>query len=219
MAMEALVLDISCGAILLLFALIGLKRGFAKQLLGVPAWVAGIIGAFFLFKPLFGIIWDKVGFVQTARDGISSALGKVPFIVSMLEGLGTTTENLANYTIYVVFLFILAVLFGFVFAMFRKICVHLSGSGAFRVFDKIFGFVYGAAVGAVIVVILLALVNYILARPYLPFGDAVYSFMSAGGDSLTMKYVYNAFMEGALSPYIATTPFMVDLYEFLHSVV
>ena len=219
MAMESLVLDISCGAILLLFALIGLKRGFAKQLLGLFAWVAGLVGAFFLFKPIFGILWENVAFLRSARDGISAGLGNVSFLVSMLEGMGMTTEKLANYIIYILFYIILAIAVGIVFAIFRKICVHLSGTGAFRVIDKIFGFVYGAAIGGVIVVCALALVNYILARPYIPFGSTVYAFMNAGAESLTMKYVYNFFMEGILSPYVATTPFMVDLYAFLHSVL
>lgn len=48
-----MVVDIVCGALLLIFGLFGVFKGFARQIFKFASFFAAVIGAFLLVKPAF----------------------------------------------------------------------------------------------------------------------------------------------------------------------
>ena len=213
------IIYIAAGAILLLFALIGLVKGFARQLFGLFAGVAALVGAFFAFKPVYHLLADNLAFINSFRDIIANFLSSLNLIVDFLGKLGTTTLNLANYTIYAIIYLLLVIIIALLYKLIRAIAIKISSTGFLRVLDKILGLVFGAAIGAVVVTLALSVVYYILMRPVFPFAPAIESFMnSAASDgNLVIKYVYQTFMEGILGPYVESSLLLGDFFKVMQT--
>ena len=67
-----MVVDIVCGALLLIFGLFGVFKGFARQIFKFASFFAAVIGAFLLVKPTFDFCY-ALGFGKSWYDAMAGA--------------------------------------------------------------------------------------------------------------------------------------------------
>ncbi|MBQ8726105.1 MAG: CvpA family protein [Clostridia bacterium] len=179
-----MILDIACGAILIVFGLIGLFRGFAKQIYGVLSIFIGFIGAYLLLMPVYNLLYDL--FLKGVVDGLAGLLAPLTFLDSYAAEFGKTTATLfaewAMLLVLYVVLFIVVSLVWKFFKIFFKIC----DLPVIKVFDRIFGLILGLAFGVILVGAVLLLWTSALNWTFIPEGvttamaDAL-AFISDGG--------------------------------------
>ena len=163
-----MILDIACGAILIIFGLIGLFRGFAKQIYGILSIFIGFVGAFLLLMPVYNILYDL--FLKSVVDSLAGMLAPLTFLDAYAAEFGKTTASLfAEWimlaALYIV-LFIVITLVWKLFKVFFKIC----DLPVIKVFDRILGLFLGLAFGLVIISAILLIWTSALGWTVIPEG-------------------------------------------------
>ena len=162
-----MIIDIVCGVVLVLFALIGVFKGFARQIFKFLSFFAAIIGGFFLVKPIYDALIG-VSFFKSWVDGLANAINGVDFLKNMLasyaESVGKTAGLLLSEYIFKLALFIIiSIIVGLLFKLLKKIVFPIADMPVIRVFDRILGLVYALAWAVIILVALLLLFDRVLA--------------------------------------------------------
>ncbi|MBE5742334.1 MAG: CvpA family protein [Clostridiales bacterium] len=164
------ILDIVCIAILVVFAVFGAVKGFARQVLKFASGFIAIVGAALLLKPAYDIL-SSIDAVKSLLDTVSNS---VPF---------------GNYVAMAVLFVVLAIVLGLVWKILKKICLPICDLKFFRFFDKLFGFALGAVWGA-----LFAFGILYIASLVAPKVDAVASiYNSIVTESIVKTYIVDNF--------------------------
>lgn len=139
-----MVVDIVCGALLLIFGLFGVFKGFARQIFKFASFFAAVIGAFLLVKPTFDFCY-ALGFGKSwydamagafNTDGWLGALGKK--ITDYAASCGKTSGQFWAGIVMNACLFVaLAILLGLAFNILKKIVFPIADMPVIKVFDRI----------------------------------------------------------------------------------
>ncbi len=163
-----MIIDIVCGVVLLAFALIGVFKGFARQIFKFLSFFAAIIGGFFLVKPVYDLLYGNVSFFKTWVNGFADVINQVAFIKNILgsyaESVGKTAGLLlSEYVFKLVLFIIISIIVGLLFKLLKKIVFPIADMPVINVFDRILGLIYAVAWAVVILVGLLLLTERVLA--------------------------------------------------------
>lgn len=173
-----MILDIVCGAVLLVFGLIGVFRGFARQIFKFVGFFAAIIGAFLLVKLaydfLYGFDFFKNLLSAMAKafntDGWLGALGTKITEYAAKQGK-TSGELWAGYVMNAILFVVLSILIGLAFKLLKKIVFPIADMPVINVFDRILGLAYALVLTAVALALVMLFVNYVLAPNVKAIGD------------------------------------------------
>lgn len=170
-----MVLDIVCGVVLGLSAIIGAFRGFTRQILKLFSWFVGIVAAFFLVKPVFEILMgiDAVKGVLDSLAGVLSFAG---------EELGA---KIAHYIGLAVVFIVIWIVVSLVYKLIRRLITPISDLPVINVIDRILGLVFAVAIAAVILFAVIA-IAYLLKDKVPVLYDNVLNFAD---DGLVKTYV------------------------------
>jgi uncharacterized membrane protein required for colicin V production len=165
-----MVVDIVCGALLLVFGLFGVFKGFARQIFKFVSFFAAIIGAFLLVRLAFDFLYG-FDFFRNWLDAMSKAFD----VEGKLGGLGTkivdyaakygkkSGELLAEYTMNAILFVVLAIFIGLAFKLLKKIVFPIADMPVINVFDRLLGLALGLVWAAAIIIGLMLLMNYAIA--------------------------------------------------------
>ena len=147
-----IVTDIIFIAILGLFCLIGLIRGFAKQILGLVSGIVGLIASFFLLSPTFNFLSGYEVF-SALIDKLGASINiDFAFLAAIAESAGKTQGTLvAEYIVKLVLLIVLAIVLGLVIKLIKKIILAIVSLPVINVLDKILGLALGAFWGLLLI--------------------------------------------------------------------
>ena len=87
-----MILDIGCVIILLICAIIGMKQGFVKSLLGITSLFVSIIASVYLYRPFIDMLYG----IPVISSAIDSAIAGIKDAILSLIGTGGT-ENLPPF--------------------------------------------------------------------------------------------------------------------------
>ncbi len=173
-----MILDIACGALLLLFGLIGGFRGLTRQLLQIVGWFIGIVGAFFLLEPVFELL-AGFEFFENFINAIKDLFSNLKFFDEAL------TLSASLYVVKGLLFIVLWIVVSLLYKLIRRLITPISDLKVIRVFDKFFGAVLGLVFAAVIIVAVFFAGDKISA-----FGDMI---LDIAGDGLVKTYVLDNF--------------------------
>lgn len=163
-----MIIDIVCGVVLLLFALIGAIKGFARQIFKFLSFFAAIIGGFFLVKPVYDLLYGNLSFFKTWVTNFADVINQAQFITNLLgnyaESVGKTAGLLLSEYVFKLALFIvISIIVGLLFKLLKKIVFPIADMPVINVFDRILGLIYALAWAVIILVGLLLLTERVLA--------------------------------------------------------
>lgn len=189
-----MIIDIVCGGVLLLFAIVGLCKGFARQIFKFLSFFAAIIGGFFLVQPVYAWLGEHVEVFAGWETSLASAVGGVEFINNILskfaEGMGKEVGVLlAEYIMKLGLFIVIAIIVGLLFKLLKKIVFPIADMKVIRVFDRLLGLVYAVAWAAIILGALLLLTDRVLVLHFEP----VKTFFE---DQLNNGYVVGKYLIG-----------------------
>ncbi len=146
------VTDIIFIAILAAFCLVGVFRGFAKQILGLVSGLVGLVAAFFLLSPVFNFL-SGLEFFSALVDKFGASLSiDFAFLAPIAESAGKTQGLLvAEYIVKLVLFIVLAIVLGLVLKLIKKIILAIVALPVINVFDKILGLALGAFWGLLLI--------------------------------------------------------------------
>lgn len=185
-------IDFVCIGIILLFCIIGLFRGFAKQLSSLFGWFLALIAAIVLtpicYKILFADDGALAGFRETF-EGFFSFLSIAQVEKLSVEfGISSCGVLFARWVIMVVMILLLWIVITIVFKLFRLILSPFSFSGCHvGAFGRIIGAIFGLALGCAIVLALLG-VLYALSFKHTAVQDLLDKLIVK--DCFIDKYIY-----------------------------
>lgn len=165
-----MVVDIVCGALLLIFGLFGVFKGFARQIFKFASFFAAVIGAFLLVKPAFdfcyalgfGKSWYEAMAGAFNTDGWLGALGKK--ITDYAASCGKTSGQFwAGIAMNVCLFVALAILLGLAFKILKKIVFPIADMPVIKVFDRILGLILGLFWACLIIVCVILLLDQAIA--------------------------------------------------------
>lgn len=163
-----MIIDIVCGVVLLAFALIGVFKGFARQIFKFLSFFAAIIGGFFLVKPVYDLLYGNLAFFRDWVNAFADLINKAAFIKNILgsyaESVGKTAGLLLSEYVFKLVVFILiSIVVGLLFNLLKKIVFPIADMPVINVFDRVLGLIYAVAWAAIILVGLLLLTERVLA--------------------------------------------------------
>ena len=155
-----MVVDIVCGALLLIFGLFGVFKGFARQIFKFASFFAAVIGAFLLVKPAFdfcyalgfGKSWYEAMAGAFNTDGWLGALGQK--ITDYAASCGKTSGQFWAGIVMNVCLFV---------ALLKKIVFPIADMPVIKVFDRILGLILGLFWACLIIVCVILLLDQAIA--------------------------------------------------------
>ena len=145
------VIDIICGAVLIALGLIGLLRGFMRQVLALLGGLVAVIGAFFLFKYVYGFI-SGLGFYNDMVSSIGSGIQiDLAFLRGIAEAAGKTQGQLIMEYVFEIIIYLLLVLvLGLIFKLIKKLLTAIADLPGINLIDRILGLALGLVWGALI---------------------------------------------------------------------
>lgn len=185
-----LIVDLIIILTLLISSIMGYRKGLTSVIFKLIIFLAALIIAFILYKPVANFIMDKTGIdewltekIATTLDGTSIAEGelldveqsniskKVVEIINkyVKEALNQTKLNAVNYVsaklaYYGITILTLIFLLGisrFILAFIKGIAEFIANLPILRIINKTGGFVYGLLRGIVALYILMAILSII----------------------------------------------------------
>ena len=201
-----MILDIACGVIILVFALIGIFRGFARQIFSLFGLIASLAGAILLLKPIYDIL-DGL-FLGKFVDMLANLFGKMSFLDSYAATLGKTTGVLlSEYVVMFLLFVVLTIVLSLLLKLLKKIIIPICDLPFFKFFDKIFGLGLGILLGLLLIFVILTAWQYLTRWSVIPSNVAS-----------TLKKYYNMICEGSVfvEPYLSE--FFAIGENFLRSV-
>ena len=176
-----MILDIICGAILVVLGLIGLFKGFAKQVFGIPSLIAGLIGAYALLIPVHNFCYDL-------------------FIAGIAESLAGILGGWTDLVVMILLYIVLTIACAIVWKILKFICFPFCDRPFWRFFDRILGLALGLCWGAIIAGALLFLVELIPTWSFIPanVGEMITSTMATMSEgSVVVKPIAWEYLEMA----------------------
>ena len=162
-----MILDIICIAITLLFAIIGCSRGFARQVFKLLSGFVAVIGAYFLLRPVYNLLYDM--FLGSLVETVSGLLSSLTFLDTFAATVGKTTAVLLTEYVFMLVLYIaLVIVVGLVWKLLKAIVFPICDLKGIKFFDKLLGLVFGAAKGLLIPCALVYLATIATGWSFIP---------------------------------------------------
>ncbi len=207
------IIDIVVAVILIIAIIIGLVKGFAKQVLGLLGFIAALVGAYFLcslvidfLKTTFPQVTEMVhGWIlgipglgdighltpENAQEILNHSTIPVflhGLIISAVEANGglDITPLLADWVMMAIVFVILVIILLILFAIIKKLFTWIANLKFIKPLDKILGMIFSVAVCVVVLVVVLILLAGVASE----FITALLTPMLEDGtvlDSLTNK--------------------------------
>ena len=167
-----MILDIICGAVLLLFGLIGFFRGFARQVFGLLSGFVALVGAYFLLGPVYNLLYDM--FLGSIIESIGGSLSFLKFLDKFAATAGKTTGTLLiEYVVMFLLYGVLTIVVGIVWKLLKLITHPICDLKGIKVFDKIFGVLLGFFWGILLVTALIYFATIISGWKFIGLSDTV----------------------------------------------
>lgn len=143
-------IDIVCGVIIVLFAIYGVCKGFAKQIAKLSGVIVALVGGYCLFKVVFDLLYS-LEFFKGIVDSLANAFGSLKFLDSYASGFGKTTGALlSEYVMMLAVFIVVAIVIGIVWKLLRGISFPICDLKFINFFDRIFGLALGVVWGALL---------------------------------------------------------------------
>lgn len=148
------VTDIVFIAILAAFALVGLIRGFAKQILGLVGGIVGIVVAFFVLSPVFNFLMG-IEFISATVNNIGAGMTiDLPLLRAIAESAGKTQGLLiTEYAFKLILFIVIAILCGLILKLVKNLILAIVSLPVINVLDKLLGLALGAVWGALAIIV------------------------------------------------------------------
>lgn len=146
------IVDLVCAAVLIAFAIIGLIKGFARQIVSLLSGIVAIVGAFFLLKFVFDFLMS-LGFFSAMVEGLGAKITfELPFLAPIAESRGVSQGLIISEYIFKAIVFILlAVIIGIIFRILKKIVKVIVSLPGLNIIDRILGTALGLVWGFLVI--------------------------------------------------------------------
>ena len=196
-----MILDIAAGVILLIFGIIGLVRGFARQVFSVFGKIVTLIGAFLLIKPIYTLCADL--FINSFVEMLAGVFGNLTFLDSFASTVGKTTATLlAEYAVMLILFVVLVIVLGLLLKLVKKIIIAICDLPIIKFFDRLAGLILGLGWGLLLVFVIVYLWNFLMGWSVVPANFAE-----------TLTNAYNTVANGS----IVVKPYLVDNFATIES--
>lgn len=184
-----MILDLACAVVIILLGVIGLVKGFAKLVLGLFNGLVAVVGAYFLFMPVYNLLYSL--FLGNVIESIGASLSGITFLDAYAQTVGKTTGVLiAEYIMMFVVYTVLSFAIGIAWKLLKKLICKLFELPVLNVVNKIAGVILGTFFGLVIVFVVLYVWNLIGTLSFIPESVTVpvlNALNSAGQGSVIIK--------------------------------
>ncbi|MBQ7373604.1 MAG: CvpA family protein [Clostridia bacterium] len=155
-----MILDLVCTAVIIALGVVGLVRGFAKLVLGLFNGLVAVVGAYFLFMPVYNLLYSL--FLGNVVESLGASMAGITFLDSYAQTVGKTTgvllaEYIAMFVVYVVLSFAI----GLTWKLLKKLICKIFELPVLNIVNKIAGTLLGIFFGFVIVFTVLYVWNLI----------------------------------------------------------
>lgn len=198
-----MVVDIVCGALLLIFGLYGVFKGFARQVFKTVSFFVAVVGAFLLVKPVYDLMYGfqffKTWVTQLAY--VVNSWNDVPdptFFTKLvsffnLEELAKTHEKtvgllLSEYVYKAGLFVVLTILVAILLKILKGIVFPIADMPVIVVFDRLLGLALSLFWASLIIVAGLLLIKNALVPNFAPIAEWAAAELSE--DHLVGKLLY-----------------------------
>lgn len=210
--MTMTLIDFVCIGFLVLFGLIGLIRGFAKQMMTLLCWFFSLLTAAILVPTLYKWLFTNGGALESLRtsfEGLFSSL-----TISALDNMAADYDIanggaiLARWILMLGILLLTWIVVTIIFKLVKMIFKPFAYSeGGVKAFDRVLGIFLGFVIGAAIFAVILGIL--VLLRDKV---TAIDEFLTKNltDDCLTAKYLMptmnkiGEFLKGVFNVYKTT---------------
>ena len=165
-------IDIICGIILLIFAIYGVFKGFARQVFKTVSFFVALLGAFLLIKPVYDLLYGFSffsGWVSSFANVINGWIDNVSFWTKIEEVLKlqefaeqfekTAGLLLSEYVFKFGLFVILIIVLTLIIKLLKLIIFPIADMPVIIVFDRLLGLALGVLWAMVIIVAGLLIIN------------------------------------------------------------
>ena len=223
--------DIAIIVIVLLYAIIGLSRGFLKSLLNFFGTLATLALSILLAKPVSGLLNNWFGLSDKLGDWISGSLA--PYCVSSSNGaidnffmdkfatllmgsnywqnyeggvssdafISAFSESVGSILCVIIAVFALYIIIRIVIALLGKLFKFLTRNRAIGGIDRFFGLVLGLVQGACVIFIILGII-YLIAPAIPALSDQLIGFLETNPLTRELYEIMGDFIDGILIPWL-----------------
>lgn len=207
-------IDLVCIGFLVLFGLIGLLRGFAKQMMTLLGWFFSLLTAVILVPVLYKLLFTDGGALESFRtsfEGLFASL-TIPALDEMAVTYDVSSGGaiLARWIIMFGLLLLTWIVTAIIFKLVRMIFRPFAYSeGGVKVFDRILGIFLGVVIGAAVFAVVLGILS-LLRDTFTGIDDLLTKYLT--DESLTVKYLspifdkVGEFFKGVFNVYKTTKP-------------
>ncbi len=207
-------IDLVCIGFLVLFGLIGLLRGFAKQMMTLLGWFFSLLTAVILVPVLYKLLFTDGGALESFRtsfEGLFASL-TIPALDEMAVTYDVSSGGtiLARWIIMFGLLLLTWIVTAIIFKLVRMIFRPFAYSeGGVKAFDRILGIFLGIVIGAAVFAVVLGILS-LLRDTFTGIDDLLTKYLT--DESLTVKYLspifdkVGEFFKGVFNVYKTTKP-------------
>ena len=207
-------IDLVCIGFLVLFGLIGLLRGFAKQMMTLLGWFFSLLTAVILVPVLYKLLFTDGGALESFRtsfEGLFTSL-TIPALDEMAVTYDVSSGGtiLARWIIMFGLLLLTWIVTAIIFKLVRMIFRPFAYSeGGVKAFDRILGIFLGVVIGAAVFAVVLGILS-LLRDTFTGIDDLLTKYLT--DESLTVKYLspifdkVGEFFKGVFNVYKTTKP-------------
>ncbi len=207
-------IDLVCIGFIVLFGLIGLLRGFAKQMITLLCWFFSLLTAIIITPILYKWLCADGGALASLRtsfEGLFASL-TIPALDEMATSYGAPNGGamLARWILMLGMVLLSWIVVAIVFKLIKMIFRPFAYSeGGVKVFDRILGVILGLAIGAAIFAVILGILS-LLRGQITAIDDLLTKYLT--DESLTVKYLspvldkISEFFMGIFEVYKTTKP-------------
>lgn len=184
-------IDLVCIGFLVLFGLIGLLRGFAKQMMTLLGWFFSLLTAVILVPVLYKLLFTDGGALESFRtsfEGLFASL-TIPALDEMAVTYDVSSGGtiLARWIIMFGLLLLTWIVTAIIFKLVRMIFRPFAYSeGGVKAFDRILGIFLGVVIGAAVFAVVLGILS-LLRDTFTGIDDLLTKYLT--DESLTVKYL------------------------------
>lgn len=207
-------IDLVCIGFLVLFGLIGLLRGFAKQMMTLLGWFFSLLTAVILVPVLYKLLFTDGGALESFRTSFEGLF--VSLTIPALDEMAVTYDVssggtiLARWIIMFGLLLLTWIVTAIIFKLVRMIFRPFAYSeGGVKAFDRILGIFLGVVIGAAVFAVVLGILS-LLRDTFTGIDDLLTKYLT--DESLTVKYLspifdkVGEFFKGVFNVYKTTKP-------------
>lgn len=207
-------IDLVCIGFLVLFGLIGLLRGFAKQMMTLLGWFFSLLTAVILVPVLYKLLFTDGGALESFRtsfEGLFASL-TIPALDEMAVTYDVSSGGaiLARWIIMFGLLLLTWIVTAIIFKLVRMIFRPFAYSeGGVKAFDRFLGIFLGVVIGAAVFAVVLGILS-LLRDTFTGIDDLLTKYLT--DESLTVKYLspifdkVGEFFKGVFNVYKTTKP-------------